>query len=307
MSYENVSVIIPCHNEEAAIARVVTEFKEYLPKAKIYVYDNQSTDQTQQEAKKSGAIVRYEQKKGKGNVVRRMFSDVDSDIYLLVDGDLTYDASVAPEMINYLVDNGLDMLNISRKGLEGSYRNGHRFGNYLLTKSAKIIFGTELEDMLSGYRVFSKRFVKTFPSRSNEFEIETELTVHSLEMKLPIGERSAKYVERPEGSVSKLSTYRDGFKILFMINKLFFLVRPVVSFSILSAILFILSIGIGWMQVIEPLIDTGAITKYPSVILSSSLMILSIFLFSVGIVISSVSNARKDQFRFFYLSYSKEK
>jgi glycosyltransferase involved in cell wall biosynthesis len=302
MDYKNVAVIIPCHNEAASISQVVAGFKNALPKACIYVYDNCSTDTTQDIAKKAGAIIGVEKKKGKGNVVRRMFADVEADIYLLVDGDLTYDPTVAPEMIDFLIENKLDMLNISRLGDKDSYRSGHRLGNYLLTTTVKKIFGTGLEDMLSGYRIFSRKFVKTFPSRSNGFEIESELTVHSLEMKLPFGERPAPYIERPEGSVSKLATYSDGLKILLMIARLFFLVKPIVSFSIVSGVLFITSLVIGWIQVINPLLNNGVITKYPSVVLSSSLMVLSMLLFVSGLVVDSVSSMRKDQFRLFYLN-----
>ena len=302
MDYKNVAVIIPCHNEATSISQVVAGFKNALPNACIYVYDNCSTDKTQDIAKEAGAIIGVENKKGKGNVVRRMFADVEADIYLLVDGDLTYDPTVAPEMIDFLIDNKLDMLNVSRTGGKDSYRSGHRLGNYLLTTTVKKIFGAGLEDMLSGYRIFSRRFVKTFPSRSNGFEIESELTVHSLEMKLPIGERPTPYIERPEGSVSKLATYRDGLKILLMIARLFFLVKPVVSFSIVSGMLFVTSMIIGWIQVIKPLLDNGVITKYPSVVLASSLMVLSLLMFVSGLVVDSVSNMRKDQFRLFYLN-----
>lgn len=304
MDYKNVAVIIPCHNEAASISRVVEGFKNALPSACIYVYDNCSTDNTQEIAKKAGAIIGVENKKGKGNVVRRMFADVEADLYIMVDGDLTYDPTVAPEMIDFLNKNKLDMLNISRIGSKGSYRSGHRLGNYLLTTTVKKIFGTGLEDMLSGYRIFSRKFVKTFPAKSNGFEIESELTVHSLEMKLPFDERPAPYIERPEGSVSKLATYSDGLKILLMIARLFFLVKPVVSFSIVSGIMFVISMIIGWIQVINPLLENGVITKYPSVVLASSLMVLSMLMFVSGLVVDSVSNLRKDQFRLFYLNTS---
>ena len=273
-----------------------------MPDAIVYVYDNCSTDNTQEQAKNAGAIVRIEKRQGKGNVIRTMFADVNADYYVLVDGDLTYDPKVAPEMIKHLIDNNLDMLNISRDGVAGAYRRGHKIGNFLLTKTVEVIFGSGLSDMLSGYRVFTNRFVKTFPAKSNGFEVETELTVHSLEMKLPIGELSAKYDDRPDGSVSKLSTYRDGVKILLMITRLFFLVKPLISFSILSGVLAISAIIIGWVQVVSPLLEYGVITKYPSVILSSSLMVLSILLFISGVIINAISNTRKDYFRLLYLS-----
>ena len=302
MNFQNVAVIIPCHNEGGTIYQVVNGFKNALPEAPIYVYDNCSTDDTLEKARDAGAIVRFENRKGKGNVVRRMFSDVDADFYILVDGDLTYDPDVAPMMLERLIKGKLDMLNIARIGAKGSYRKGHRLGNFLLTKTVKIIFGSGLDDMLSGYRIFTRRFVKTFPSKSDGFEVETELTVHSLEMKIPIGEFTAKYEDRPYGSVSKLSTFRDGINILMMIIRLFFLVKPITSFSLVSAFLAITSIVNGWFQVIKPWIDNDEITKYPSVIMSSSLMVLAIFMFMTGIVINSISNMRKDQFRLFYLS-----
>jgi glycosyltransferase involved in cell wall biosynthesis len=297
-----VAIIIPCYNEGETIHKVVSGFKEALPDAIVYVYDNCSTDNTQEQAKNAGAIVRIEKRQGKGNVIRTMFADVNADYYVLVDGDLTYDPKVAPEMIKHLIDNNLDMLNISRDGVAGAYRRGHKIGNFLLTKTVEVIFGSGLSDMLSGYRVFTNRFVKTFPAKSNGFEVETELTVHSLEMKLPIGELSAKYDDRPDGSVSKLSTYRDGVKILLMITRLFFLVKPLISFSILSGVLAISAIIIGWVQVVSPLLEYGVITKYPSVILSSSLMVLSILLFISGVIINAISNTRKDYFRLLYLS-----
>lgn len=307
MIYNKIAVLIPCHNEGKTVSQVVTGFKNVLPEADIYVYDNCSTDDTQIKARDAGAIVRTENKKGKGNVVRTMFSDVDAEFYILVDGDLTYDPVVAPKMIEHLFSEKLDMLNIGRIGGKESYRTGHRFGNFILTKTVQVIFGNGLNDMLSGYRVFTKRFVKTFPAKSNGFEIETELTVHALEMKIPIGESVARYDDRPQDSVSKLSTYRDGIKILLMIIRLFFLVKPITSFSIVSVFLAISSIIVGWVQVLKPLLDYGVITKYPSVVLSSSLMLLSIFMFMIGIVINSISSMRKDQFRLFYLGYKSHK
>tara|TARA_B100001123_G_C15217451_1_gene989842 strand:- start:195 stop:1139 length:945 start_codon:yes stop_codon:yes gene_type:complete len=307
MDYADVAVLIPCYNEGETICKVVEGFQESLPGASIYVYDNCSEDDTQEKAIKSGAIIGLEKIQGKGNVIRRMFSEVDADFYILVDGDLTYDPKVAPEMLEKMIKDKLDMLNIARIGGEKSYRKGHRLGNYLLTKAVKIIFGSGLNDMLSGYRIFSRRFVKTFPSKSNGFEIETEFTVHSLEMMIPIAESFAGYNERPHGSFSKLSTYRDGLNILIMIIRLFFLVKPITSFSIVSVFLAIISIIIGWFQVIKPWLEFDLITKYPSVIMSSSLMVLAIFMFTTGIIINSISNMRKDQFRLFYLNTPKKR
>jgi glycosyltransferase involved in cell wall biosynthesis len=306
-NYSNVAVLIPCHNEAETIRQVVSGFKGSLPQASVYVYDNCSTDDTKSVAENAGAIVKTEERIGKGNVVRRMFSDIDADYYIIVDGDLTYDPIVAPKMLSCLINDNLDMLNIARIGSKDSYRSGHRLGNFLLTKTVQVIFGSGLDDMLSGYRVFSRRFVKTFPAKSNGFEIETEFTVHSLEMKIPFGESSANYIDRPNGSDSKLSTYTDGIKILFMISKLFFLVKPITSFSILSSLFAISSIFIAWFQVFKPLLYFGEISKYPSVILSSSLMVLAIFLFMSGIIINSISNMRKDQFRLMYLNIKKNR
>lgn len=305
LEYSNIAILIPCYNEADTVSQVVTDFRNVFPKASVYVYDNCSTDETQKIAKDAGAIVKSEKNKGKGNVVRRMFADIEADFYILVDGDHTYDSKVAQKMLNQLIQEDIDMLNIARIGNDKSYRAGHRFGNFILTKAVQLIFGRGFNDMLSGYRIFSRRFVKTFPARSNGFEIETELAVHSLEMKIPFGESYADYIERPSGSQSKLSTYRDGFKILLMINKLFFLVRPIASFSLISSLFALGSIIIGWIQVLNPLLNDGVITKYPSVILSSSLMILSIFFFMTGLVINSISNMRKDQFRLNYLNSKK--
>ncbi|EGF7347056.1 glycosyltransferase, partial [Escherichia coli] len=216
MSNKKIAVIVPCYNEAQAVYKVVSDFRKSLPAADIYVFDNNSTDETAAVASEAGAIVRHVGYKGKGNVVRRMFADVDADIYVMVDGDDTYEAAAAPKMIEHLLNDNLDMVVGTRveNGDEKTYRPGHRFGNKMLTGTVSKIFKGSFSDMLSGYRVFSRRYAKSFPSHSHGFEIETELTIHALELRMRIGEVQTAYGERPEGSVSKLSTYRDGIKIL---------------------------------------------------------------------------------------------
>jgi len=299
-----IAILIPAYNEEHAIGQVIDSFSSAVPDAKIYVYDNNSSDNTIKIAKQHGAIVRKEMRQGKGAVVRRMFADINADIYVMSDGDNTYDGSVASEMISYLKDNNLDMLNISRLSEEvEAYRSGHRLGNFLLTGLVRLLFGSQIKDMLSGYRVFSKRFVKTFPARSSGFEIETELTIHSLEMKIPVDEVPAIYKTRPDGSESKLSTYKDGIKILFAIITLLFSVRPIFSFLVLSSVFLCSSLIIGWIQVLEPWIEYGVITKIPSVILASGLMLLSIISAGIGVIVQAVTKMRCDMFRFSYLRF----
>ena len=302
----NTAILIPCFNEEATIAQVVDAFHTAVPSATIYVYDNNSMDKTVEIAKSHGAIVCKEKRQGKGAVVRRMFADIEADVYVMVDGDHTYDASMAVQAVDHLLDYNLDMLNISRIPVEdGVYRSGHRLGNFLLTGIVKLLFGSNVQDMLSGYRVFSRRFVKTFPARSNGFEIETELTVHSLEMGLPIDEVTAEYRSRPEDSESKLSTYKDGAKILLVILKLLFSVRPIFSFLILALLFLFSSLIVGWVQVLQPLIEYGEITKMPSVILASSLMLLSLLSLVSGVIVSSITKMRRDVFRLAYLRIQK--
>ena len=234
----SIAVLIPCYNEEAAVPKVVGDFRRALPSATIYVYDNNSRDRTAEVARAAGAIVRIETLQGKGNVVRRMFADIEADIYVLVDGDDTYDAASAPKMIKALLDGPLDMVNGARvTNIEKAYRPGHRFGNWLLTHMVAWIFGDRFSDMLSGYRVMSRRYVKSFPALSAGFETETELTVHALELRMPISEISTPYKDRPIGSVSKLSTFRDGFRILWTIIVLVKEERPMQFFSLLALVL----------------------------------------------------------------------
>ena len=303
----SIAVLIPCYNEEVAIAKVVKDFKAELPQANIYVYDNNSTDDTVAKAKSAGAIVRREKIQGKGNVVRRMFADVEADIYVLVDGDDTYDASSIKQMITLLEDEKLDMVNGARvTDIKEAYRFGHRFGNRLLTKLVQMLFGNEIEDMLSGYRVFSRRFVKSFPALSTGFEIETELTVHALELKMPIAEVKTPYKNRPQGSVSKLHTYRDGFRILKSILTLLKEERPLLFFSTLFIFLFFLSVGLAWPIFIEYL-KTGLVPRLPTAVLSTGIMILAFLSLFSGLILDTVTHGRWEIKRMRYLSIPRDK
>lgn len=302
---KRTAVIIPCYNEEKSIAKVISDFKQYLPDAEIYVYDNNSTDNTAKIAKNNHAIVRHEYSQGKGCVVRRMFADIDADIYVMADGDGTYDASAAPLLIKELIDGNYDMIVGSRQDQQKEcYRLGHRNGNYILTKLVQYFFNYKLRDMLSGYRVFSRRFVKTFPAISDGFEIETELTVYALSSKMPIKEIDTKYFTRPEGSFSKLSTYKDGIKILKTIILLVESERPLLFFSIIALILFILSIGLITPVIIEYL-NSGLVPRLPTAILSSVIMLSAIVAELIGWVLDSVANCKKENRRQNYLRYNK--
>ena len=298
----DIAVLLPCHNEEVAIGRVIRDFRETLPTAAIYVFDNNSTDRTREIAEREGAIVREETLQGKGNVVRRMFSDIDADYYILADGDDTYDASASIEMLQCAIDDHLDMVNGARQTEETeAYRPGHRFGNRMLTKIVAMIFGNRIEDMLSGFRVFSRRFVKSFPALSSGFEIETELTIHALELKMPIAEVKTIYRGRPEGSESKLHTYRDGMRILLMILLLVKEERPLQLFSSIFAILATLSIVLAWPIVTE-FMATGLVPRFPTAILSTGLMLLAFLSIASGLVLDTVTHGRREMKRMWYLS-----
>ena len=299
-----VAVLIPCYNEEKTVLEVVAEYKATLPDSTIYVYDNNSSDNTYNVAKEAGAIVRREEYQGKGNVIRRMFADIEADAYLLVDGDMTYDSSVANLMINKLIDNKLDMVICARSEVSGSaYRLGHKLGNYFFTKTVGQIFGKKISDILTGYKALSRRFVKTFPAHGNGFDIEHEFTVHALEMRLPISEITTEYFPRPDGSESKLSTYKDGIKILFSIFKLTFTEKPLISFSIVSLFLLLIGTTWGWFYVVYPWILTGIIVALPSVILATGFIILSFLIFLTGLIIQATKRHRKESFRYNYLRY----
>ena len=297
-----IAVLIPCYNEEAAIPKVVADFRRVLPDAAIHVYDNNSRDRTADVARATGAIVRTETLQGKGNVVRRMFADIEADIYVLVDGDATYDAASAPSMIKALYDGPLDMVNGSRvTNIEKAYRPGHRFGNWLLTSMVAWIFGNRFHDMLSGYRVMSRRYVKSFPALSAGFETETELTVHALELRMPIVEMPTPYKDRPPGSVSKLSTFRDGFRILWTIIVLVKEERPMQFFSLLAVFLAIVSVALAVPIFIE-YAKTGLVPRFPTAILAMGLMILGFLSITCGLVLDTVTRGRREMKRMRYLS-----
>lgn len=304
MNLLNVAVLVPCYNEAATIGNVVADFRRALPDATIYVYDNNSSDDTVNLARAAGAVVRTERHQGKGNVVRRMFSDIDADVYVMVDGDDTYDASAAPALIEYLIDQTLDMVNGKRVTSEvTAYRMGHRFGNALLTNLVCWFFGEQFKDMLSGYRVFSRRFVKSFPALSNGFEIETELTVHALNLRMPVGEVETIYRSRPEGSVSKLNTYRDGVRILKTIMILVKEEMPLQFFSFIGVMLAIISLLLG-APVIEEFLRTGLVPRLPTAVLSVSIMILGFLSLASGLILDTVSHGRREMKRLRYLEIS---
>jgi glycosyltransferase involved in cell wall biosynthesis len=298
----DIAVILPCYNEEAAIGAVVEGFRKELPQAKIYVYDNNSKDRTIQVATAAGAIVRSETLQGKGNVVRRMFADIDADIYLMCDGDITYDAASAPALIAKLVDENLDMVVGCRIDSEAAaYRAGHRFGNALFTGFVANLFGNRFTDILSGYRAFSRRYVKSFPALSNGFETETELTVHALQLRMPIGEIDTPYGARLEGSTSKLSTYRDGFRIMLMITKLFKNERPLFFFTIIFALLALVSLGLS-MPVVLTYLDTGLVPRLPTAVLAASIMLLAFLALTCGLILDTVTHGRREIKRLAYLT-----
>ena len=297
-----LSVIIPCYNEEVAIGQLVTALKQALPRIPIYVYDNNSTDRTSEIAAAAGAIVKFEPQKGKGNVVRRMFADIDADIYLMMDGDMTYDVSRANELIAKLQSETLDMVVGRRITYDpNAYRAGHRWGNNALTGTLKIIFGQRFEDILSGYRVFSRRFVKSFPTLSKGFEIETEMSIHALELGLPVAEVDTDYFARPEGSFSKLNTYRDGIRILWTIMNLFRTEKPLIFFSIVSLILSIFSLAV-FFPIWEEFKLTGSVERVPSTILCVGLMISAVFSLFTGFILDSTSRLIKETRRLHYLN-----
>ena len=299
----SIAVLIPCYNEEAAIAAVVRDFRAALPEAMIYVYDNNSRDKTAAVAAEAGAIVRHESLQGKGNVVRRMFADVEADIYVMVDGDDTYHAASAPTLIRRLQESQLDMVNAARvTEVQAAYRPGHRFGNLMLTALVTFVFGKRTADMLSGYRVFSRRFVKSFPTMVVGFEIETELTVHALELRMPIMEVATPYKDRPVGSVSKLSTFKDGFRILYMIGKLVKEERPLQSFGFTAALLALVSIILA-VPIVTTFLETGLVPRLPTAVLSTGLMILAFLALTCGLILETVTNGRREMKRLAYLSH----
>jgi glycosyltransferase involved in cell wall biosynthesis len=302
VSHYDVAILVPCYNEERAIAKVVADFRAALPAATVYVYDNNSTDGTVEAARQAGAVVRRETHQGKGHVVRRMFNDIEADIYVLVDGDATYDAPSAPPMIERLVADRLDMVVATRVDREeAAYRPGHRAGNWLLTGFVAHIFGRAFTDILSGYRVFSRRFVKSFPILSGGFEIETELTVHALELELPVGEVKTPYYSRPAGSASKLSTWHDGFRILCTVLKIYRAERPLPFFGAFGLALIIMSIGLAIPLVITYL-QEGLVPRLPTAVLSTGLMLLAFLSIACGLILDTVTRGRREAKLIAYLT-----
>jgi glycosyltransferase involved in cell wall biosynthesis len=297
-----IAVLVPCYNEERAVAKVVADFRAALPAAAIFVFDNNSTDGTAAAARAAGAEVFQVLHQGKGHVVRRMFTDIEADIYVLVDGDATYDAPSAPRMIERLLKDRLDMVVGARVDREqAAYRAGHRAGNWLLTTFVGEVFGRTFSDMLSGYRVFSRRFVKSFPVLSGGFEIETELTVHALELELPVAEIPTPYYARLEGSVSKLNTWRDGFRILRTIFKLYRAERPLRFFTAIALALAAGSIGLA-IPVLVTFFETGLVPRLPTAVLSTGLMLLAFLAVSSGLVLDTVTRGRREMKLFAYLA-----
>ena len=301
-SSTRIAVLVPCFNEEAAVATVVADFRKALPSAAIFVYDNNSSDRTVAVAREAGAEVRSEHRQGKGHVVRRMFADVDADIYVLVDGDATYDAASAPRMIERLVSDHLDMVVGFRVDqAAAAYRPGHRTGNRMLTGFISSVFGEAFKDVLSGYRVFSRRFVKSFPVLSDGFEIETELSVHALELALPVAEIETPYFARPEGSFSKLNTWRDGFRILGTILKLYRSEKPLRFFAAIGIFLMLVSIGLA-IPVVITYLEQGVVPRLPTAVLSMGLMIVAVLSVSSGLVLDTVTRGRREMKLLAYLS-----
>jgi glycosyltransferase involved in cell wall biosynthesis len=305
MKNDKIAVLIPCFNEEATIKDVIYEFKDALPEATIYVYDNNSSDETSKVAKEAGAEVSYESRQGKGFVLQRMFADIEAEVYLLVDGDLTYDPSVARKLVQSVLEQSYDMAVGARKEVESSaYRVGHKFGNKFLTNSVNSIFGKSITDMLSGYRALSRRFVKSFPLQSSGFEIETEITIHALELNMKIIEIESVYRSRPEGSESKLNTYSDGLKIIIFIINLFRQEKPLTFFLLISSFLAIISI-ILFIPVFSEFLETDLVPRLPTAILSMGIMILSIISLACGLILDTVTRGRKELKKLTYLRYQK--
>ena len=299
-----VAVLLPCYNEEAAIAQTVAGFRAALPSATIYVYDNNSRDRTAEIAREAGAVVRTERQQGKGHVVRRMFADVDADVYVMADGDLTYDPSSAPAMVDALVADQLDMVVGTRQHeVKDAYRGGHVLGNKLFTGLLAGLFGRSFTDIFSGYRVFSRRFVKSFPVLSSGFEIETEMSVHALELRMPVGEQVTTYFARPEGSASKLSTFRDGWRILSTIVTLYRIERPVLFFGMIGALMIVAAVLLSIPLVITYL-DTGLVPRFPTAILATGLVIVATLCFFAGLILDTVTRGRREMRRLAYLAHS---
>ncbi len=297
-----VAVLLPCYNEEATIAATVDGFRKALPRATVYVYDNNSVDATRGIAAKAGAVVRSERQQGKGHVVRRMFADIDADVYVMADGDLTYDPDAAPEMVALLLADQLDMVVGTRKHeAKQAYRGGHVLGNRIFTGLLAGLFGRSFNDIFSGYRVFSRRFVKSFPVLSSGFEIETEMSVHALELRMPVGEVETRYLARPEGSLSKLSTFGDGWRILKTIGTLYRVERPVLFYGTIALVLLVAAILLSIPLVITYL-HTGLVPRVPTAILVTGMTIVAVLCFFAGLILDTVTRGRRETRRLAYLS-----
>ncbi|HEV7609032.1 MAG TPA: glycosyltransferase [Steroidobacteraceae bacterium] len=296
-----IAVLIPCYNEAVTVGRVVAELRNALPKATVFVYDNNSTDGTKEAARQAGALVRSERLQGKGNVVRRMFADVEADVYLLIDGDGTYDASAAPQLVDCLLRDELDMVTGVRIANSSSaYRLGHQFGNRALTGVVANIFGNRCGDMLSGYRAFSRRFVKSFPALAVGFEIETELTVHALELRMPIADVPTRYGDRAQGTSSKLHTVRDGVRIGTTIIRVVKEERPLQFFTLIALLFSLTSLVFGYPLLIT-YFETGQVPRLPTAILAMGLMIIAVLSFTAGVILDSITSARRELRRLRYL------
>jgi glycosyltransferase involved in cell wall biosynthesis len=297
-----IAVLLPCYNEEAAIGETVAGFRAALPDAIVYVYDNNSTDRTREIAAAAGAVVRTEKQQGKGHVVRRMFADIDADVYVMADGDLTYDPAAAPTMVEMLLTDGLDMVvGTRRHERKDAYRGGHVVGNKLFTGLLAGLFGRSFSDIFSGYRVFSRRFVKSFPVLSAGFEIETEMSVHALELRMPVGEVETVYGARPEGSHSKLSTFSDGWRILRTIGNLYRMERPVLFYGSIGALLVIAAILLA-IPLVETYLRTGLVPRFPTAILVTGMVIVAVLCFFAGLILDTVTRGRREVRRLAYLS-----
>jgi hypothetical protein len=297
----DIAIIIPCYNEAAAIATVVADLQKYLPTATIYVYDNNSRDDTISRALAAGAIVRSEPRQGKGYVVRRMFADIEADLYVLIDGDDTYDATVVHQLVDKLVRDNLDMVNGARIEQEATaYRPGHKLGNRLLTGLVRVIFSDGFNDMLSGYRIFSRRFVKSFPQSSGGFEIETELTIHALELQMPTAEVGVAFKDRGKGSESKLNTFSDGVRILWTITNLLKQERPMITFTVISSLLLTLAAVLSY-PIFVTFIETGLVPRFPTAILATGICLLAFLSLTAGLILDTVTRGRREAKRMRYL------
>ena len=302
MANPRIAVLLPCYNEEAAIAQVIAGFRAALPGAAIYVYDNNSRDRTMELAAKAGATVRSERMQGKGHVVRRMFADIDADIYVMADGDLTYDPKAAPAMVEQLLRERLDMVVGTRQHeAKDAYRGGHVIGNRLFTGLLARLFGRSFSDIFSGYRVFSRRFVKSFPVLSEGFEIETEMSVHALELRMPVGEVETAYGTRPEGSESKLSTFGDGWRILKTIITLYRIERPVLFYGTVGALLLVAALILS-VPLVLTYLDTGLVPRFPTAILVTGMVIVAVLCFFAGLILDTVTRGRREMRRLAYLA-----